>query len=262
MGPDYIDPAFHAAATGRQSFNLDSWAMPPSLLDALLREGAAHADLLVIEGAMGLFDGIPAAPRRSGATADLAARFGSAGAARRRCRGAIAIGGGAGARLRLARPGGADRRDRAQPRRQRAASEARGRRHRGARIFRSSALFRATRRSPCPSAISAWCRLSSMETLPRGSSAWRKWPRRHLDLDAIQALAVPPRLSTSSARRRPCQPPGQRIALAQDAAFSFVYPHILDGLAAGRGRDRHLLAARRRAAAGDLRQLLASRRIP
>src|SRR3972149_8184100 len=64
VGPDYIDPSFHAAATGRQSFNLDSWAMPPSLLDALLREGAAHADLLVIQGAMGLFDGIPAAPRR------------------------------------------------------------------------------------------------------------------------------------------------------------------------------------------------------
>src|SRR3989337_1443649 len=76
VGPDYIDPSFHEAATGRQSFNLDSWAMPPSLLDALLREGAAHADLLVIQGAMGLFAGIPAAPRRSGATADLAARFG------------------------------------------------------------------------------------------------------------------------------------------------------------------------------------------
>src|SRR6266508_2065912 len=74
-GPDYIDPAFHQAATGRTSFNLDSWAMRPSLLDALVAEAATRTDILVIEGVMGLFDGIEAAPRRTGATADLAARF-------------------------------------------------------------------------------------------------------------------------------------------------------------------------------------------
>ena len=74
-GPDYIDPRFHEAATGRPSFNLDSWAMPPALLDALVSDAAAKADLLVIEGAMGLFDGIPSSSRRTGATADLAARF-------------------------------------------------------------------------------------------------------------------------------------------------------------------------------------------
>src|SRR5262245_63971614 len=75
-GPDYIDPAFHQAATGRQSFNLDSWAMTPALINALIARGASGADLLVIEGGMGLFDGIPGAPRRTGASADLAARLG------------------------------------------------------------------------------------------------------------------------------------------------------------------------------------------
>ena len=74
-GPDYIDPAFHYAATGRPSFNLDSWAMPPAMLDALVSEGGEHADVLVIEGVMGLFDGIEGATGRSGATSELAAQF-------------------------------------------------------------------------------------------------------------------------------------------------------------------------------------------
>ena len=40
-GPDYIDPAFHAAASGAQGVNLDSWAMAPELLLALASEAAA-----------------------------------------------------------------------------------------------------------------------------------------------------------------------------------------------------------------------------
>ena len=74
-GPDYIDPAFHAAATGAASVNLDSWAMPPRLLDALAAQAAAGAEIFVIEGVMGLFDGIAGQPGRCGATADLAAHF-------------------------------------------------------------------------------------------------------------------------------------------------------------------------------------------
>ena len=56
-GPDYIDPAFHHAACGRASFNMDSWAMAPDLLNAI----AAHsegADICVAEGSMGLYDGV------------------------------------------------------------------------------------------------------------------------------------------------------------------------------------------------------------
>ena len=74
-GPDYIDSAFHAAATGTQGFNLDTWAMPPSLVDALVAESACDCQLLVIEGVMGLFDGVPGPSGGTGAAADLAARF-------------------------------------------------------------------------------------------------------------------------------------------------------------------------------------------
>ena len=75
-GPDYIDPAFHAAATGRVSVNLDSWAMARETIDTLVARGA-DADLVLAEGSMGLFDGV-AAPGISGtgATADLAAMMG------------------------------------------------------------------------------------------------------------------------------------------------------------------------------------------
>ncbi|WP_425090433.1 cobyrinate a,c-diamide synthase [Tropicimonas sp. S265A] len=65
-GPDYIDPAFHEAASGAPSLNLDAWAMSETRLRTL----GAGDGLLLIEGAMGLFDGAP--PEGRGATADLA----------------------------------------------------------------------------------------------------------------------------------------------------------------------------------------------
>ena len=75
-GPDYIDPAFHAAASGRASVNVDSWAMPREQIERLVGRGR-DADLVLAEGSMGLFDGV-ATPGRSGtgASADIAAMLG------------------------------------------------------------------------------------------------------------------------------------------------------------------------------------------
>jgi len=73
VGPDYIDPAFHAAATGRPSFNIDLWAMRPSTVARILRQLDDDSDLIVGEGVMGLFDG---AADNSGSTADVAALTG------------------------------------------------------------------------------------------------------------------------------------------------------------------------------------------
>jgi len=57
VGPDYIDPGFHAVASGVPTSNLDSWMMPPDqLLEALQYRSCAHG-LAVIEGVMGLYDG-------------------------------------------------------------------------------------------------------------------------------------------------------------------------------------------------------------
>ncbi len=73
VGPDYIDPAFHGAASGRPCRNLDLWAMRPDTLNATFAAVARDADLVVGEGVMGLFDG---AADGSASTADVAARLG------------------------------------------------------------------------------------------------------------------------------------------------------------------------------------------
>ena len=71
-GPDYIDPAFHAEAAGAPCLNLDSWAMGPALLDSIAYEASAGADLLIVESAMGLFDGAGTGAIGEGAAAELA----------------------------------------------------------------------------------------------------------------------------------------------------------------------------------------------
>src|ERR1700727_3598431 len=71
-GPDYIDPAFHTAASGREGVNLDSWAMAPKLLAALAGQATGQSTLAVCEASMGLFDGVPGETGRTGASADVA----------------------------------------------------------------------------------------------------------------------------------------------------------------------------------------------
>ncbi|QRI65323.1 cobyrinate a,c-diamide synthase [Shinella sp. PSBB067] len=72
-GPDYIDPAFHAAASGKPCLNYDPWAMRPDLIRANAAHQAGEGDFLLIEAMMGLFDG---AADGTGAPADLAATLG------------------------------------------------------------------------------------------------------------------------------------------------------------------------------------------
>ena len=73
IGPDYIDPQFHSAASGSACINLDYWAMGPELCSSLLNDLAENADVVIIEGVMGLFDGPEGA---KGSTADLAIALG------------------------------------------------------------------------------------------------------------------------------------------------------------------------------------------
>ncbi len=225
-GPDYIDPAFLAAAAGRECFNLDSWAMPPGQLVALagLAEGA---DIALAEGSMGLFDGV-AAPGATGtgATADLAALLGwpvvlvldTSGQAQTAA--AIAQG------LARFRPGvrvaGVILNRVASPRHEALL--------RAGMAQAGLAVFGVLPRAAAVAVPERHLGLVQAAELPRLEALLDEAARlieTHCALDALRAAAdVGPR-PPAAARR--ATPPGQRIALAQDAAFSFIYPHLLAG---------------------------------
>jgi len=71
VGPDYIDPGYHTAATGRPSRNLDTWMIPAERVKELFIRSAHGADICIIEGVMGLFDGYDGRTE-SGSTAEVA----------------------------------------------------------------------------------------------------------------------------------------------------------------------------------------------
>src|SRR5271163_807228 len=68
VGPDFIDPTFHQAATGRVGRNLDGWMLSREVNLDIFAGASEDADVAVVEGAMGLFDG-KGAPGLSGSTA-------------------------------------------------------------------------------------------------------------------------------------------------------------------------------------------------
>ena len=74
VGPDFIDPGYHAVATGRPGRSLDAWLSGEDLLGPLAGAAGSDADLLVVEGVMGMFDG-SGQPGVDGSTADVARRI-------------------------------------------------------------------------------------------------------------------------------------------------------------------------------------------
>lgn len=223
-GPDYIDPRFHEAAAGRPCVNLDAWAMGPARLRAL----AGGEGMLVVEGAMGLFDGAP--PDGAGSAAELARLLGlpvvlvvdaarmaqSVGplvAGFARADPAVRVAG-----VVLNRVGSA--------------------RH-------HATLVRAVEREGLP-VLGALPRSGDLAHPSRHLGLVQAGERpdldafleraadlveRHCDLGALVALAQGEPLAPCPGPRVP--PPARRIAIARDAAFAFAYPHLLADWRAG-----------------------------
>ena len=221
-GPDYIDPGFHAAAAGWASFNLDSWAMPGAMLDGLAGRGG---DLAIAEGAMGLFDGVAVAGASGvGASADIAARMGwpvllvldVSGQAQSAA--AVALGFG---RFREGcKVAGVILNRVASPRHEAMARA--GMAEVGLPVL--GALPKDSG-AGLPERHLGLVQAEEVAGLEAALDRLAGLVRAHVDLAAVMALAAGGRPGAGWKVR----PPGQRIALARDAAFSFIYPHLLQG---------------------------------
>ncbi|WP_298102656.1 cobyrinate a,c-diamide synthase [Bradyrhizobium sp.] len=226
-GPDYIDPAFHAAATGRVSVNLDSWAMTRQTIEALVGRGA-DADLVLAEGSMGLFDGV-AMPgvSGSGATADIAAMMGwpvllvidPSGQAQT----AAAVAAGLRDFRSNVRLAGVVLNRVASPRHESLV--------RGALADAGIPVLGALPRHAeieLPKRHLGLVQAEERRDIDHLIGEAARFIVRHVDLDAVLQSAADwsPKPALSAAN---FTPPGQRIALARDVAFSFIYPHMLEG---------------------------------
>jgi cobyrinic acid a,c-diamide synthase len=224
-GPDYIDPAFHRAAAGRPSFNLDSWAMDSSLISAISAE-ASGADIVVAEGSMGLFDGVATQGETGhGTSAQTAKSMGWPVIL------VIDVGGQAQSAAATALGfksydpdlpfAGVILNRVASPRHERLTRL--GMERAGVKVLGS-----LPRRGDLalPERHLGLIQAVEHPDLEAAITNYAAFLRENVDLEAIKAAATSGITPESGSLPKP---PAQRIALAQDAAFSFTYPHQLEG---------------------------------
>ncbi|MEO1249768.1 MAG: cobyrinate a,c-diamide synthase [Pseudomonadota bacterium] len=225
-GPDYIDPAFHRAASGRPSFNLDTWAMGPPLVSAITAQ-ARGADICIAEGSMGLYDGVATRGQIGfGSSAETAALLGwpvvlvvdAGGQAQSAA--ATALG------FQHYNPdlpfAGVILNRVASPRHERLARL-------GMDKVGVNVLGVLPRRGDLtlPERHLGLVQAVEHPDLEAAIAGYATFLQDHVDIDAIKAAAAGHDTAFGSGRLP--KPPGQRIALAQDEAFSFTYPHVLAG---------------------------------
>lgn len=230
-GPDFLDPTWLALASGRPCYNLDGWMCGQRYVENLFPRAASGADIALIEGVMGLFDGADPASLE-GSTAELARWFeapvlllvNAQGAAR-----SVAATVSGFARFEpgvtvagvIANSCGSERHAAWMTESLRAAGQ--------------PPLVGTLPRGALPSLPS---RHLGLVTAPRGGAPGDAFDHfaaageRHLDLEAILALArsAPP-MAASPPAEAACTP-SVRLGVAEDEAFHFYYPDNLEAIEA------------------------------
>ena len=230
-GPDYIDPGYHRLASGHDCVNLDPWGMRPATLARRAAALGAGAELVVGEGAMGLFDG---ARDGTGSTADLAAWLGLPVVL-------VVDARGQGASVAALAEGFANHRADvtvAGVILNRVAGAAHERMLRDALEARAIAVLGAV---PQAEALSLPSRHLGLVQACEGARSWiddaAAVVAQAVDTAALAALAGPlqaPRPPRAAADGAAIPPLGQRIAVARDEAFGFCYDALMaDWHAAG-----------------------------
>jgi cobyrinic acid a,c-diamide synthase len=230
VGPDYIDPTYHALATGRPGHNLDTWMVPPERVRESFAHAASQVDIAIVEGVMGLYDGL-GYEDETGSTAQVAKLLGAPTL--------LVLDAGGMARSAGALALGYRQFDTALPLAGFIVNRVGGELH-GAGVARA---IQAATGLP----VLGWLTREAALDIPERHlgliptmepGRWRAFVEaaaaqvaRHLDLDAILSLArnAPPMSPIESCfsiapgiEHRPI------IAVARDEAFSFIYEDNLD----------------------------------
>ena len=235
VGPDYIDPTYHALAAGRACRNLDSWILPRDHVLALFERATRGADLAVVEGVMGLFDGRNEAGE-SGSTAEVAGTIGAPVV--------LVLDVGKQARSAAATAVGFQRFDPATPLAGFILNRVGSPRHaalvrREVEAVTGLPVLGAFPKQALVELPERHLGLVPTQELERARDVvgrLAELAREHLDLDALLATArAVPALASMEEAVFPaapirCDEPG--LAVARDEAFSFYYEDSLDLLAA------------------------------
>jgi cobyrinic acid a,c-diamide synthase len=225
VGPDYIDPAYHRAASGRACVNLDGWAMRPATLARLAVAAGEGAELVIGEGVMGLFDG---ATGGGGSTADLAALAGWPVVLVVDVRGQAASAAAVVSGFRDFR----DDVEIAGVIFNRVGGESHARLLRDAVAPLGVPVLGCVPRDPAlalPERHLGLVQAREHDDLDGFLDRAADIVGDKVNISALASLARVGRLAASDDPSPPIPPLGQRIAVASDDAFAFAYPFVLDG---------------------------------